>query len=429
MIVGVCLVIVLGFLYWRFGPKPSAIEQVPTEIIITYWGLWEEENLIKPLFDEYQKQNPNVTVNYLRQSSLNYRTRVQTQIRAGTGPDIFRIHNTWLGMFQGDLAPAPPEVFSLNDYQTAFYPVASESFVQNNQIFAAPIAIDGLALFYNENLLKAVGATPPTTWQEYINAATKMTVKDETGQIKTAGAAMGTTGNVDHWPDIIGLLLLQQPNINFTALTSPGATEVLKFYTSFVIDPRRKSWDTNLPSSTEMFASGQLGFYFAPSWRAHELRQRNPNLQFKVAPVPQLPGRKVAWATFWGEAVSAKSQNQVESWKLIKFLTSKESEKSFYAQAAKIRLFGEPYSRTDLASEIANDPIVGAFVNQGPYYKYWYTASNTYDVGINQELNKYFEDAINATLQGQDPQVALQTVEQGAKKIFTKYSQSAPNVR
>ncbi len=427
IIIGISLILVIGFLIWRFGPRTAPEQSGP--VTLTYWGLWEEDNLIRPLINEYQKLNPNVNINYVRQSSLNYRTRVQTQIRAGTGPDVFRIHNSWLGMFRGDLAPAPAEIFSLNEYQTTFYPVAVESFVQNNQIFAAPIEVDGLALFYNEDLLSGIGATPPKTWQEFITSATKMTVRDSSGQIKTAGAALGTAGNVDHWPDILGLLLLQQPNINFNSIASPTASEVLRFYTSFVIDPRRKSWDVNLPSSTEMFASNQLGFYLAPSWRAHELRLRNPNLKFKVVPVPQLPGRQVGWASFWGETVSINSPNTTESWKFIKFLTSKESERLFYTEAAKIRLFGEPYSRVDLAAEVATDPIIGAFVNQGPYYKFWYTASNTYDVGINQELNKYFEDAINATLQGQDPQVALQTVAQGLTQVFIKYGDSAPNVQ
>lgn len=391
---------------------------------LTYWGLWEEDNLVKPLIEEYKKQNPKVKINYIRQSSINYRTRVQAQIREGLGPDVFRIHNSWLPMFKEDLNPAPTDIFSLTDYSQTFYPITKDSFVKNNQIFAAPIEIDGLALYINEEILAAGGVAPPKNWQEFVEAATKLTVRDSAGQIKTAGAAMGTAGNVDHWSDILGLLLLQQPNVNFEALASSSVAEVLGFYTGFITDPRKKSWDVNLPKSTDMFAQGKLAFYFAPSWRAHELRVVNPNLKFKVVPVPQLPGRQIGWASFWGEAVSQKSKFPNEAWKFVKFLTSQEAEKLAYQEASKVRLFGEPYSRVDLAGDLSGDPIVGAFVNQGSSYKFWYLSSNTMDGGINDEMIKYWEDGINATLQGTDPQVALQTVDKGVKQILEKYTKS-----
>ncbi len=427
IIIALSLAVVLGFIFWKFGPSISLFKtgKPAGPIVLTYWGLWEDNNLVKPLIEEYKKLNPDVTINYVKQSSINYRTRVQTQIREGVGPDVFRIHNSWLPMFTNDLSQAPSDLFNLTDYKNSFYPIAQESFVQGNQIWAVPTEVDGLALFYNEEILNGVGGKPPKNWQEFIDLATKMTVRDSTG-IKTAGAAIGSTGNVDHWSDLIGLLLLQQPGVDLSNVSTPAVAEILKFYTGFVIDPKRKTWDVNLPSSTQMFASNRLGFYFAPSWRAHELRIANPNLKFKVAPVPQLSGRTTSYASFWGEAVSKNSKNAKESWKFVKFLTSAQAEKLAYQQAAQVRLFGEPYSLVELAPELANDPIVGAFITQGPSYKGWYLSSNTYDVGINDEMIKYFEDGINATIAGTDPATALQTVDRGVKQVLEKYTKAAP---
>ena len=176
-----------------------------------------------------------------------------------------------------------------------------------------------------------------------------------------------------------------------------------------------------------MFAQGRLGFYFAPSWRAHELRVANPNLKFKVVQVPQLAGKQVGWASFWGEAVSAKSKNAKEAWKFVKYLTSAPSQKLLYQAASKVRLFVEPFSQTSLSGELISDPIVGAFVAQGPVYKTWYLSSNTFDNGINDQMIKYFADGINATLAGSDPQVALQTVNQGTQQVLSEFtSQPTP---
>lgn len=426
IIIVLSLSIVLGFIFWKFAPSISLFNK-PKEspITLTYWGLWEDDNLIKPIIAEYQKQNPKITINYEKKSSLNYRTRAQTQIREGVGPDVFRIHNSWLPMFESDLAAAPAEILTPAEYKNIFYPVASDSFVKGNQIFGAPMEIDGLALYYNEELLGGIGGKPPKNWQEFIDSATKMTVRDATG-VKTAGAALGTAGNVDHWSDILGLLLFQQPGVDLTNVSTPQVAEILRFYTGFVTDPKKKTWDVNLPKSTDMFAQGRLGFYFAPSWRAHELRIANPNLKFKVVPVPQLSGRTVAWATFWGEVVSGKSKNPTEAWKFVKYLVSAEAQKQAYQEAAKVRLFGEPYSLVSLSGELAEDPIVGAFVTQGPIYKSWYLSSNTFDSGMNDEMIKYFEDGINATLAGTDPLSALQTVNQGVKQVLDKYTKPVP---
>ena len=421
IIIVLAVAIILGLIFWLIVPRFFGKKAPDGPITLTYFGLWEEDSLIKPVIDEYQKQNPSIIIKYERQSSINYRTRVQTQIRSGVGPDVFRIHNSWLAMFKDDLTPAPQDIFTLTNYRNLFYPISIESFVSDNKIYAAPIEIDGLGLFVNEDMLKGVGGEDPITWQDFIDTAKLMTVRDATG-IKTAGAALGTASNVDHFSDILGLLLLQQPEVDFNNLVSDKAAEVLDFYTSFVTDPNRKTWDVNLPDSKTMFIQGRLGFYFAPSWRAHELRVANPNLNFKVIPVPQLNTQRIVnWATFWGEGVSKTSNHPKEAWQFIKFLTSPEAEKLMYQEASKIRLFGEPYSLTSLRPEIENDPISGAFVKMGPNYKFWYLASNTFDGGINDNMIKYFEDGVNSTLRNGNSKSALITINQGVKQVLDQF--------
>ena len=423
IIIALSLAIIVGFLWWKFGPNLFQKSGPKGPVELTYWGLWEEEDLLRPLILQFESQNPNIKVNYVRQSSVNYKSRVQTQVREGTGPDVFRIHNSWMPMFEADLYPAPSDILTTDEFGKTFYPVAKDSLVKNSQILAVPMEIDGLALYYNEEILNGVGGQVPKSWQEFINTAIKMTVRDQSGQIQTAGAALGTSGNVDHFSDILGLLILQQPGASLENPASPQVAEILRFYTGFVTDPRKKTWDVNLSKSTDMFASGRLGFYFAPSWRAHELRVTNPNLKFKITPVPQLTASKpVTWASFWVEGVAKTSKHPKEAWQFVKFLVSAEAEKLFYQEASKIRLFGEPYSRVDLAGDLVSDPIAGAYVAQGSYYKSWYLSSNTMDGGINDEIIKYFEDAINSTLAGGDPQAALQTVASGVKQVLDKYT-------
>lgn len=427
--------VVLGFLVWKFAPIFNSPKTNPNQkITLNIWGLWEDDSFLRPAISSYQSAHPNVTINYTHRASTNYRTIIQTQIWNKADPDIFMIHDSWLPMFLQApyLSSAPSSVMSLQDFSNSFYPVAKDSLTKDGQIYALPIEIDGLAMYYNEDLLNPVGAQVPKYWiptslgPDFITEMLKVRVIDSQGVIKTAGAALGTTGNVDFWPDIIGLLFSQQPGADLNHPSSNIGAQVLKFYTGFVTQPQYKTWDATLESSTQAFEEGKLAFYFAPSWKADEIRRANPQLHFKIAPVPQLPGdTPVSWASFWALAVSKKSQNQAAAWDFLKFLTSAQTEKLLYSEASKVRLFGEPYSRRDLASEVAGDPWAGAFVNQGPQYKFWYLSSQTFDSGINEGMIKYYEDAINATLAGTDPATALQTTEKGVTQVLTQFTQPA----
>lgn len=423
------LAVVLGILYWKFAPTTTT-PTAPQNITLTYWGLWEDDDAVRPAILAYQQLHPNITIKYVRNSSINYRTRLQTQLRAGQGPDIFRLHNSWVPMFVNDLYPAPATIMTKTEFSQIFYPVAQATLTAGSTIYAVPLEVDGLVMFYNEDILRSAAVTPPANWQDFIAAASKMTVRDTTGTIQTAGAALGATGNVDHWPDIVGLLFSQQPNGNLAAPANRDGADVLRFYTSFVTDPKNITWGTTLPSSTQMFIEGRLAFYFAPSWRADDIRQANPNLKFKTAPVPQLPGgRTVTWATFWAEGVSAKSAHPTESWEFLKFLIQADTLRSLYAQQSQTRLFGEPYSRTDLATQLMGDPLVGSVIVQAPYYKSWYLNSRTFDAGLNDEMIKYYEDAVNAVLQGgTDPGDALKITAQGVQQVLDKYTKGAPDI-
>ncbi len=74
-----------------------------------------------------------------------------------------------------------------------------------------------------------------------------------------------------------------------------------------------------------------------------------------------------------------------------------------------------------LQSELLSDPIVGAFVSQAPSYKSWYLASETHDQGIDDQMIKYFEDAVNATLQGINPKTALDTAAKGVEQVLNTF--------
>jgi len=401
-----------------FRGGESTKEEVKKPVTLTYWGLWEEEAIMGAVINNYQTENPHVTINYTNQSAKDYRERLQSAFARQEGPDIFRFHNTWQPMLKKELASIPETVFSQTEFQSTFYPVTLDDLSSQGQIYGVPLMFDSLALFYNPALFEAAGQEVPETWDELRQAAKDLTVYDAQGKIQTAGVALGITENVEHFSDIIGLMILQN-GADPAETSDPLVQDALTFYTLF--NTKDHVWDETLPNSIYAFATGKVAMIFAPSWQIFTIIDINPSFEFQTAEVPQLPGGEVAWATYWAEGVSAQSANQEEACAFLKYLSSASVMTRFYNEATKIRLFGEPYSRKDLALQLEDDDLVGAFIKQGPYAKSWYLASRTHDNGLNDRIIKYYQDAVNSLIEGRSDSEVFETLESGVSQVLSQY--------
>lgn len=401
----------LGLLGNNSDGTPTGTE----EIRLTYWGLWEPNQVLQAVFDEYSTSHPNIKVVYEQQSYKDYRERLQSALSSGTTPDVFRYHNTWLPMLYASLAPDDANLIDLNQY----YPVVAKDVSAGGKVYGVPLGFDTLALYYNPAMLSRAGQSVPSTWEGLRTVAQRLRVPADPNQpIQVAGVALGTTRNVDHFSDILGLMLLQNgadPGNPTNKLTE----DALLFYSLFSITDR--VWDDSLPSSTYAFATEKVGMMLAPSWRAFDIKAINPNLEFATAPVPQLPGEQIAWASYWVEGVSQASTHKKEAWELLQYLASDAVLTKLYTAQSQVRLFGEPYPKPQLAASLEADPIVGTFVKQGPYAKSWYLASKTWDNGLNDRMIQYYENAINQIRQGGQPDQALPTLAQGVTQVLNQF--------
>jgi len=419
---GLIVVGTLFFLFYIFV-LPRFINNKNEKVTITYWSLWEDQKVIQPIISDFQKQNPNITVNFVKQDSKKYRERLDTRIRNGTGPDIFRFHNTWYPMLSSFLAPLPSDVITAKDFKSSFYAVTQKDLVKNGAIYGIPLEIDTLALYINTDIFQAAGINPPATWEEFINDARMITVKDEKGKIKTAGVAMGAYSNVVHAPDIISLLFAQNGvNPNNISANSQKAAETLDFYIAFA-QGDGNIWDKTQDSSTLAFSRGNLGMYFGYSWDYFTIKAMNPNLKFKIVAVPQLPDQSKNIASYWVEGVSGKSKHQKEAMLFLKFLTNKESAEKIYTETSKTRDYGEPYARVDLADSLKDNSNISPFLLQARSATSSFFVDATNDDGINSKCNTYLENAVGSILDNGSSETAVQTLSKGISQVLSEYGQ------
>lgn len=431
IILVIAAVLFLAVSFFLRKKTPSA----PKEITLTYWGLFEDQSIFQPIIDEYKRSHPNIIINYMKQDQKQYRERLQAALTRGEGPDIFRIHNTWIPMFLANLEPMPKTIYSDVEFAKTFFPVASRDLKVGENYYGVPLMIDGLLLFYNEDILKSANTSVPATWDDVLTTAAKLTVKEK-GRIITSGIAMGTAENIEHFSDILGLMMMQNgvelTNSLFKCVNpqvTDCAVQVLSFYRTFA-DPPNNTWDETLENSILAFAGGKVAMIFAPSWQIFTLKNLNPNLNFKTAKVPQLPCEKepcpsINWATYWVEGVSNKSKNPAQAWEFLKYLSEEATQKKLYEAEIKQRqLFGEPYSRADLAGTLIGNQYLAPLMEEAPTMASFYLAARTMDgenTGLDSILIKYMQDAVNSLSQGGSPETALQTADSGFKQTLTRF--------
>lgn len=417
------LVVVAGLAFAIFRyvvPQVTEVGLGKKEIV--YWGLWEPESVMEVVLPEWEKIHPDVTVKYEKQEHFEYRQRLAHALERGEGPDVFRFHNTWTPMLKDYLDPVPASVMSASDYQETFYPVIQSSLRSGSDYLGVPLEVDTLALFYNQDIFIEAGVQPPANWDELRQLATILTVRDDKNKIQRAGIALGTTENVWHWSDVLGLLIVQNGG-DPSNPTDKLAQDALTYYTSF----RRidRVWDETLPNSVLAFATGKAAMMFGYSWDVFEVLNINPDLNFKIVPVPQIADSDTAWASFWVEGVSNKSLSKSLSWEFLKFMSSQEIMEKLYQAQSQLgpqRPFGEPYSRISMASKLQDDPLVSVFVNQAPKAKSWYLCSRTFDNGINDNIIEYYADAVNSVVDGRPVDRSLGTAAEGIKTVLGRYN-------
>jgi len=422
LLIGFLAIVLLGIIIFAVV-IPGLTKNNNQKVTLAYWGLWEDNRIMQSVISDFQKQYPNITIDYSKQDIKQYRERLVTRINNGNGPDVFRFHNTWYPMLSSILLPLPSDTISKSDFTQWFYPVAQKDLIKNGAIYGVPLHIDTLALYINLDSFQAAGVKPPTNWNDFINDSKTLTVKDANGKIKTAGAALGTFDNINHAPDILSLLFLQNGvDLNNIPSSAQKATDALNFYTSFALGSANV-WDSTLDSSLLAFTKGNLAMYFGYSWDYFAIKAASPSLNFQVVPVPQLPNNNVNLASYWAEGVSVKGKHQKEALLFIKFLTDKNTQDKLYSEEAKTRAFGELYGRVDLADKLKDNPYVYPFVQQAKTAVSSFFVDGTYDNGLNSQMNTYLGNAVNSLFNNISPETAVGTLSQGVSQVLKQYGQ------
>jgi multiple sugar transport system substrate-binding protein len=246
-------------------------------------SLWED------VIAGFEEENPDINVNLEVQSWDNLESVIATKIQGGEAPDIYN-GGPFAGFAADGLLYAAEEVVSpavFSDFQ--------DSFIANAEVdgtaYALPLIASARALFVNNALLQQAGVTaPPTTWDELLDAATKvsalgggiagygMPLGSEEAQ---AEAAVWLWGGGGTFGDATEITVDDPANL-------PGAEQIKK-----MIDAGATQAD---PGSTDrsplmdIFIQGQIGMQVGLPPTVGQIEENNPELDYSIVPIPTQDG-------------------------------------------------------------------------------------------------------------------------------------------
>ncbi len=382
--VAVFLVVVLILRGLGGGTAQSATLQ--------FWGVFDDRRAFAKVVTDFQAQNPGVKVLYQQFSYEDYEKNLIDALAAGTGPDIIMVHNTWLPKHGDKLKALPASIpglkqplLTIQDYKTNFVDVAFSDFVFNSQIYALPLYVDTLALFYNKDILNSAGISrPPQDWEEFNSDVEIITRLDGSGQVVQSAVAIGTARNVNRSTDILTELMFQtgarmtdadNRSAIFSGLVNntPAGESALRYYTDFANPSvRTYTWNDAQHYSVDAFKEGKAAMMFNYSHQVGVLKDQASRLNFAVAPMPQVSSTDIRnYANYWGVGVTASSKFTNEAWKFVAYLASKEGAQSYLSATLR------PSARRDLIDLQRNDLDLGVFAEQALSARSWYQIDNT----------------------------------------------------
>lgn len=368
-VLGVLFLIVIIVLM-SFGVIPG-FKKSPQDAVtgeIKFWALSETVSAYEGAIISFATVQPGVrvTTRYFEDPET-YEKTVIDALAAGAGPDVFMIPNTKLFQYGNKITPIPPQFYSMLKLREAFPQTVEEDFTYNGAIYALPLSIDTLALIYNRDLLDERAVAPPSNWQEFLEAAKKLTVMNDRGEITQSGAAIGgVSDNILNAEDLI-YTLLQQAEVTGSqadsnkSLASKEGEQVVQFYAQFGDKGQVQAWSDKLGKSLDAFTQEKTAMIFAYSQQLQEIMRRNPSLNIGIQTMPQNETitKSVTVPSYWGYVVAKQSKLPSVAAQFIGTLTLNTQAYSAYLQAAK-----NPPALRNLLSKYAQHPQLAVFTKQ-----------------------------------------------------------------
>jgi N,N'-diacetylchitobiose transport system substrate-binding protein len=336
---------------------------------LTVWIMEGTNPDAKPFFEKVKADFKNDTgadlnVQFVPWSAAH--DKFVSAVGGGETPDVAEFGTTWTPEFgeAGILADLTERVKGSGVSGDLLDSLVTAGEI-DGKMYGMPWYAGVRSVIYRKDVFDELGLTPPTNWDEWLAAATKIK------EAKPDLVAMPVAGNNEYgvYPFIWGAggqIAVQDNGKWRSTIDSAEARRGIEFYTGLATkhglsSPAASTWkETDL---LDNFVQGKLAMMISGSWTPKTILEKAPQLKDKVGAFP-IPGEKSGISpSFVGGshlALFEKSKNADLAWKFVQLMTVGKYASEWATQSSYF-----PGQKSLLEKSMSQpDPLLAPFAKQ-----------------------------------------------------------------
>ncbi|MDR2599573.1 MAG: maltose ABC transporter substrate-binding protein, partial [Oscillospiraceae bacterium] len=315
-------------------------------------------------FDELQQRfnaiHPDITIEYERVSHTEARGRLQLDGPAGIGPDVFFLPHDHIGnaILDGLIEPIDPTLQAA--LQTTLHKGAVDTVTVDGSMYAVPVTLENIALFYNKDLW---GETPPTTMEEIIDFA-----QTYNNRHLNKWTIMWQINDAYHnymWFSVHGMEFMgpnqddyRKPGFD-TQAAYDGISYMLYLRENLFDVP---SGDAGYGATVAMFQNGNVPLTISGEWAIATAKDNDIN--FGVTKLPTVNGKQpICFLGIRAACMSSYTKNPELAKLFLEFLSNEHGAAFFYEAENRLPTFLDH----SLIPGLSDDQYLAGILEQTPY--------------------------------------------------------------
>lgn len=305
---------------------------------VTFWSSIDSEPIQK-LIADFNAEHADINVELVNAGSYNDMiTRMQAAVVSRRLPDVVMLEITRYGIFadRGVLEPLTTFLTDASFNQDDLIPGIREATLYKGTPYVIPFNNSVPVMYFNRDLLAEAGFdAPPASWDELLEYAQALTIRDSNGNVSQWGVTAPpqwvrhafVKQNLGDW---------MNEDLTEYILNQPEAVEAYQYlydliYTHEVANPEA-STDANDDIARPAFTSGQTAIYFGSTGSLGGIANAS-EFDLGVAPLPcnKACAAPIGGATL-GIIADISDEQKEAAWTFLSWMTKTQNNAFWHTQ-------------------------------------------------------------------------------------------------
>lgn len=338
-------------------------------IELDFWHGYTEADgeVLNDLVAEFNKSQDEVKITPSVKPWATLLDSALPALTAKKGPQLMAIPPENIPVFASKGALQPLDDWYESDSAAdVLNPGAVDTGMVDGERFGAPLSFTPLTMFYNTAMFEAAGVSVPTTWDEWVAAATALTVDaNGDGEPEQYGLALQDNATVGNgvWPSLFksggGDVVTADGDV---VVDSPENVETLTYWSDAVATGNFSPTGLTGADADGLFSAGKVAMTLGGPWLATVSEESG--IEYGIAPLPAGPDGIVASALAVDMSITAQAsaEEKAAAEKFFTWFYQKENMVTWSLASG-----WPPLTSEVTAEDVAENPVVSALTEQSQY--------------------------------------------------------------